>query len=154
FVVGAFARDIMLSVFRLESGRRTHDLDIAVAVDNWSQFNLLKEQLLQIDGFKPVEGSPHKMTYRNGGVRYLLDIIPFGGVEGRSSTLAWPPDFSIVMNVAGFRDALAGSAEVEVEPGLVVRVASLAGIAVLKLFAFVDRGTEDSRDARDFVNLL
>jgi predicted nucleotidyltransferase len=58
------------------------------------------------------------------------------------------------MNVAGYRDALAAAQEVEVHPGLVVRVASLPALAVLKLFAWADRGAGNRKDALDLALLL
>ena len=85
---------------------------------------------------------------------YPLDLLPFGGIEQRPNQIAWPPDLSIIMNVAGYREALAAAVEVEVHPGLVVHVASLAGLAILKLFAWADRGAANPKDALDFAVLL
>jgi predicted nucleotidyltransferase len=61
---------------------------------------------------------------------------------------------SIMMNVAGYRDAHASAVQVEVEPGIVILVASIPGIAILKFFAWVDRGRENPKDAIDLVALL
>lgn len=58
------------------------------------------------------------------------------------------------MSVAGYSEALASAVRVEVELGLVVRVASLPGLAILKLVAWADRGTRDPRDAIDLATLL
>jgi predicted nucleotidyltransferase len=58
------------------------------------------------------------------------------------------------MNVAGYHDALATAQDVEVHPGLVVRVASLPALAVLKLFAWADRGAGNRKDALDLALLL
>jgi len=58
------------------------------------------------------------------------------------------------MNVAGYREALAAAPPVEIQPGFVVRVVSLPGLAILKLFAWADRGAGDPRDAIDLVMLL
>lgn len=58
------------------------------------------------------------------------------------------------MNVAGYREALAAAPAVEIQPGFVVRVVSLPGLAILKLFAWADRGVEDRRDAIDLATLL
>ncbi len=58
------------------------------------------------------------------------------------------------MNVAGYREALAAAQSVEIQPGLVIRVASLPGLAILKLFAWADRGADDPRDAIDLARLL
>jgi hypothetical protein len=52
------------------------------------------------------------------------------------------------MTVAGFEDAIAAAVQVQVSADLTVPVASLAGIAVLKLFAWQDRYTTD-KDALD-----
>jgi predicted nucleotidyltransferase len=38
------------------------------------------------------------------------------------------------MNVAGYREAFHAAPSVEIDPGFVVRVVSLPGLAILKLF--------------------
>jgi predicted nucleotidyltransferase len=60
----------------------------------------------------------------------------------------------MVMTVVGYEDALAAAENVQIEPELVMRVVSLAGLVVLKLFAWEDRGHQDSRDAEDFATVL
>ena len=61
---------------------------------------------------------------------------------------------AIMMNVAGFNDAFAAAVRVEVSPEIQVTVASLPGIAILKLFAWADRRRENPKDAIDLVTLL
>src|SRR4029453_15505333 len=85
---------------------------------------------------------------------HLLDVLPFGGVEDASHKIVWPPELSVVMNVAGYREALEGAKGVEIARSFVVRVASLSGLAVLKLLAWADRGIEDPRDATDLVIIM
>jgi predicted nucleotidyltransferase len=58
------------------------------------------------------------------------------------------------MNVAGYQDAFDAALTVQIENGLNVRVVSLPGLAVLKLFAWADRGSSDARDALDLATLL
>lgn len=157
FVTGATARDVLLyHVFGLETGRTTLDVDLAVAVDSWPEFERLKTRLVEAGVITTDQSRPHRLFYRATaeGKRYPLDLLPFGGLEQRPSEIAWPPDFSVVMNVAGYREALAAAEQVELRPGFIVRVASLPSLAVLKLFAWDDRGFEDSRDALDFGVLL
>jgi predicted nucleotidyltransferase len=48
------------------------------------------------------------------------------------------------MNVAGFEEALVSSVVIEIETGLTARVASVAGLTLLKLAAWVDRGLESN----------
>jgi predicted nucleotidyltransferase len=85
---------------------------------------------------------------------HKVDLLPFGGVETSPNTIAWPPDMAVMMNVAGFSDAFAAAVSVEVSPGVEATVASLPGIAILKLFAWADRRQENQKDALDLVTLL
>lgn len=157
FVTGAMARDIVLyGVFGIDTGRATLDVDLAVALDSWRQFDTVKERLIETGAFTPDRSTMHRLVYRErpGQEGYPLDLLPFGGVEQRPNEIAWPPDLSVVMNVAGYREALAAAQEVEIHPGLVVRVASLPALAILKLFAWADRGAGNPRDALDLATLL
>ena len=138
FVTGAMARDVLLyHVFGLETGRATLDVDLAVAVDSWPEFERIKMRLVETGAVITDETRPHRLFYRatSDAGRYPLDLLPFGGLEQRPSEIAWPPDLSVVMNVAGYREALAAAEQVELRVGLVVRVASLPSLAILKLFA-------------------
>ncbi len=157
FVVGAMARDILLTgVFGLSAGRATRDVDLAVAVEGWLQFEAIKVRLVGTGAFVSDERVAQRLYHRVASERrgYPLDLIPFGGVELPGNEIAWPPDRSVVMNVAGYGEALASAVPVEVEPGFAVRVASLPGLAILKLVAWTDRGTGDPRDAIDLATLL
>jgi predicted nucleotidyltransferase len=150
------ARDIVLyGVFGIDTGRGTLDVDFAVALDSWPQFDAVKRRLIATGAFAPDGSTMHRLVYQEhlGQKGYPIDLLPFGGVEQQPNTIAWPPDLSVVMNVAGYRDALAAAQEVEVHPGLVVRVASLPALAVLKLFAWADRGAGNRKDALDLALL-
>lgn len=157
FLVGATARIILLeNVFGLHTGRATHDIDFAFAVENWDQFQAIKDRLTSTSGFEEVRGEVQRLTCKPANVehRFVVDLIPFGGLESSRNTIAWPPDMSIMMNVAGYRDVHASAVQVEVGPGIVISIASIPGIAILKLFAWVDRGRENPKDAIDLVTLL
>ena len=156
-MTGAIARDILLyHVFGLETGRATRDVDIAVAVDSWREFDAIKMRLIETRAVIADANRPHRLFYRVSSEtnRYPFDLLPFGGIEQPPSQIAWPPDRSVVMNVAGYREAFAAAEQVELRPRFVVRVASLSSLSVLKLFAWGDRRLEDSRDALDFGVLL
>ena len=157
FVVGAVARIILLeNVFNLTLRRTTSDVDFAFALDNWEQFKEIKNFLISNEGFEEDKDRIHRLLLKLPGVEHKarVDLIPFGGIETSANTIAWPPDMDMLMNVAGFGDALAAALAVEVEPGMTMPVASLPGLAVLKLFAWADRGMENSKDAIDLVSLL
>jgi predicted nucleotidyltransferase len=157
FLVGAMARIILLeNIFGLNPGRATTDVDFAFALDDWEQYKALKTFLLANADFEESKHEAHRLFLRLPGSKhkYTVDLIPFGGIEASPNTIAWPPDMAVMMNVAGYSDALAAAVEVEVSTGVNMAIASLPGIAMLKLFAWADRGQENPKDAIDLVLLL
>ncbi len=157
FVVGAMARDILLTgVFGLSTGRATRDVDLAVAMKGWQEFDAMKAHLVRTGAFRSDERIAQRLYYLQTAADrgYPLDLIPFGGVEQPGSVIAWPPDGAVVMNVAGYVEGFASAVLVEMEPSFALRVASLAGLAILKLVAWADRGASDPRDAIDLATLL
>ncbi len=115
-----------------------------------------KDRLTSTSAFEEAGREAQRLIYEPANEHYkcIVDLIPFGVLENSHNTIAWPPDMSIMMNVAGYRDAHASAASVEIEPGIMMSIASIPGIAVLKLFAWVDRGQENPKDAIDLVTLL
>ena len=156
FLAGATARDLILvNVHGLQPGRATRDIDFGIAVEGWAQFHLLKEKLLATNEFSASRAQQRLIfAGSNEGLSMPVDLIPFRGVESADGTIAWPPDRDIVMNVAGFEEALASSVLVEIDADLTVHVASAAGLTLLKLAAWVDRGRESNKDAADLYRLL
>jgi len=157
FVVGAIARDLLLAgVFGLMTGRATGDVDLGIVVDGWPQFEAIKSRLVGTGVFSRDEKRAQRLHHRPNpkGASYPLDLIPFGGVERHPNEIAWPPDGSEIMNVAGFGEAISSAIRVEVEPGFVVRVASMPGLAIMKILAWADRGAADRRDATDLATIL
>ena len=157
FVAGAMARDILLTnVYGIAIERATRDVDFAVAVESWGQFEDIR-QLLTAGGLFEAAPKVAQRLYYKPQPNFQgtpLDIIPFRGVEQVRNTITWPPEMAVMMNVVGYEDALAAAIFVEIEPGFNLRVASLPGLALLKLFAWADRGREDPKDALDLVALL
>ena len=157
FLCGATARDVLLHhVHGIDTGAATRDVDIGVATENWEQFENIKAQLTATGRFEPAKQIAQRLHYRADphSQGYPLDIIPFGGVETPPNSIAWPPEKAIVMNVIGYEEVLANTVQIQVENDLVVPVASLPGLALLKLFAWADRGNNNSKDALDLATLL
>lgn len=157
FVAGATARDLILvNIHGLRPGRATRDIDFGIAVENWDRFALLKERLVATGAFTTDRRALQRLTYSDqaAGFSIPVDLIPFRGVTAADGTVEWPPSRDIVMNVAGFEEALASSIPIEIEDNLIVRVASLPGLMVLKLVAWSDRGRETDKDAADIYRLL
>jgi predicted nucleotidyltransferase len=118
-LVGATARDVLLThVFGLEVRRATHDVDFAVAVKDWEQFEALRAGLLARKTFKEGGGAKQRLYYKGetGEYDYHIDLVPFGAISKGSNEIAWPPDLKTIMNVAGYEDVLAAAELVEFFP--------------------------------------
>lgn len=156
-LVGATARDMLMThVFGIESRRATHDVDFAIAIENWERFHALKAELIARGDFAPAADKAHLLYYRPAyhGTAFPLDLIPFGGVEQADHQIAWPPDMSVVMDVTAYAEALASALEVDIGNGVAIRVVSIPSLAALKLLAWNDRGLQDNKDAHDLFFLL
>jgi predicted nucleotidyltransferase len=153
-LVGAVARDIhFLHVHGRAPVRATADVDFAVLVPSWEVYEQLLLLLMQ-DARHTRDEKRHHRLYSAHGV--MLDVIPFGGLEGANSAISWPPHFDQVMSTVGYRDVLACAPiyRVSDSPPVDLRVASAAGIAVLKLIAWADAYPLRKRDAVDIRFML
>ncbi len=123
---------------------------------NWEQFRAIKTFLVENANFEESRHVAHQLLFQIPGLKhkFKVDLIPFGVIETSPNTIAWPPDLSVMMNVTGYSDALAAAVTVEVGPGINIAVASLPGIAILKLLSWADRGQQNPKDAIDLVTLL
>ena len=124
FVAGATARDLILvNIHGLRPGRATRDIDFGIAVENWDRFALLKERLVATGDFTSDHRALQRLTYsdRAAGFTIPVDLIPFRGVTAADGTIEWPPSRDIVMNVAGFEEALASSIPIQIEEHLIVQ---------------------------------
>ena len=156
-LVGATARDILLThVFGLAARRATYDVDFAIAVKDWDQFDALRARLIARGTFIPGGQARQRLYYKGdqGDLNYHLDLVPFGQITQGSDELAWPPDMKVIMNLAGYDDVLAAAERVTFLPGFDGKVVSLAGLAILKLVAWSDRGLENPKDAHDLIHLM
>jgi predicted nucleotidyltransferase len=154
-LVGATARDLLLHhVWGYTITRATRDLDFAFRVESWAKFHDVKRMLLTARGFLDKGRQVQRLYYKPPGfdVEAIIDILPFGGLATNGETIAWPPDQDVVMNVAAFVDALANAVDVQISATTWIPAASLSGLAILKLFAWLDR--RDPRDAADLQRLM
>jgi predicted nucleotidyltransferase len=152
-VVGATARDILLEVhYGIRPKRATFDIDIAVFIENWEQFNRLKDELIGTKHFTPTRDI-HRLLFQK---RLPVDIVPFGGVAETDDLGEWPPDGSIKMRVTGFVECFQHAVQVKIsdKPKLSFSVVSLAGLAIFKLVSWDDNSARRQKDASDLVFIL
>ena len=157
YVVGATARDLMMKLLdEYPSKRKTRDLDVAIALSDWSQFENLS-QILQKNYFRKdpanqkfyYEGKKHDNDYE-------VDVVPFGEIAGEDDTLLWPPEYEKEMSVKCFTEVMNRSMPITIDKLFNINIATLAGQFLIKLDAWNDRHTAeyDSKDADDMFLIL
>ena len=145
-LVGATARDVFFA-----GGRRTEDVDIGLVVGDWSAYEKLKQQLIDSGAFNPDSKKIHRMLFTG---QLKVDIIPFDGIETAESKIIWPDDTGS-MNVAGFKDVYSHALTGDLGEGRAIHIASIPGIAILKIIAWDDRHNElPTKDADDLALIL
>lgn len=154
FVVGAAARDIALRLLDVTNApRRTMDLDVAVMLQDWNQYERLTSILLQNHFEKAREKQRFYYLGSNGRIRFEVDIVPFGAIA-EEDQVAWPPEGSPVMSVRCFEDVMRAADKVTVDGAFAFRLASLSGQFLIKLDTWNDRRMKTKKDATDMAFLL
>ncbi len=149
YVIGATARDIIIrQLAGAISERRTRDLDIAIAIPDWSVFQKIKEVLVE-EGFKKSQYQHQRFYYGD----YELDIVPYG-VAKEDDNIYWPPEEEIAMSVKGFDEVLSDAITVSIDNEFEIKIASLHGLFLLKFNAWLDRHIQTSKDAEDMSFIL
>jgi len=152
FIIGASARDFVLQYcYDIVPIRATEDIDIGVMVYSWKQFNDLKKYLLENEGFSET-ARVERVKYKN----VYLDIVPFGGIEGKGKTFRWPANPEKVMKTMGFEEAYKYSIDIRIDQkrDIIIKVSSLPGLAVMKLISWKDRYPDRKRDAEDVLTIM
>lgn len=99
-VIGASARDLILHhVHGIEVTRATGDIDFAIQVAAWSEFQELKNRLLDMNF---TESHQKRRLVSPFGIP--VDIVPFGAIEDERAMIRWPPENVVEMHVLGFRE--------------------------------------------------
>lgn len=145
-IVGAFARDLhLVYAHGVPVLRQTEDIDLALAVGDWTTFEQLRAALVASGTFTETQ-SRHRL--RHGALP--IDLVPFGNLETPDRTIAWPPRGETVMDVFGFREAQQTAIDVLLPGGVQGQVVTLPALALLKLVCWKDRHLRSPRkDAAD-----
>jgi predicted nucleotidyltransferase len=155
-LVGATARDILLyNVFGQRVLRATQDVDIAISIDSWERFKAVKSEILSGPDFQPSTAQPYRVLHKTNesASSTPVDILPFGEIATEAEAFRWPPpDTELVMNVAAFADAYESSITVAIGHEFDLRIASIPGLVLLKLLAWVDKA--ESKQAQDVLRLI
>lgn len=152
YVIGATARDIIMrQLLDQESARHTQDLDIAIAISEWDKFEEISLEIAQLKDF---EKSIHQKQRFHFCKDYELDLVPFGAIAKDDGNIYWPPEEEFRMSVKGFDEALKDFMIIKIDDEFEIRVASLSGLFLLKLNAWIDRNISTSKDAEDLCYII
>ena len=151
-MIGATARDIILSgIYNQTPGRKTYDLDIAIAIPDWNKFDEISQGIENIDGFQKSTKQKQRFIYQK---IYMLDVVPFGEIAKEDNNIYWPPEETHAMSVIGFSEIARQTLKIEVDNSFTIYVATLPGIFILKLVAWRDRKLETNKDADDIAFII
>lgn len=153
FVVGASARDFILEhCYGIKPRRMTKDIDLGVEVADWEQFNQLKASLIATSKFSSDEKEPQR--FRCDSV--IVDIVPFGPITDEKKRISWPPEHEIFMSMLGFKEAYEYSITVKLssDPEINIKLATLPGLALMKINSWKEKYPERKRDAEDLLFIM
>lgn len=151
FVIGATARDIILEINGQQSGRRTQDIDIAISIDKWEQFEKITTELIKLENFSKDPQQQQRFLYFD---KFQLDVVPFGSIMDENEKIYWPPDQSFAMNVLGFEEAEKQTVSITLDEEINFEIVNLIGIFLLKIVAWKDRHHKGNKDADDIAFIM
>ncbi|MCX6142111.1 MAG: hypothetical protein NTZ35_02725 [Ignavibacteriales bacterium] len=154
FLVGAGARDLIFAaIFDIPTRRGTLDIDFAVRVKDWSQYERLIATLLLSENTKRHGKIAHRFIHTNGT---MIDIIPFGDLESPKGVIAWPPSGESAMSTVGFEEAFSSSEVVRIaqNPTCDIKVCTPPGLAIMKLISWDEVYPARKDDANDIHYIL
>lgn len=149
YLIGALARDTWFADKGIRS-LGTKDVDFAVLVGGQENFDALKNFLVKTEKFTETSNE-YTLRDLNG---FEVDLFPFGvlNIEGKKIV---DKEGLVRTDITGFREVYdEATIEVTFENQYTFRVASLAGIVILKLIAWDDRPEMRSDDIRDIAAIM
>jgi len=151
YLIGALARDIQLmGVYGIESPRATEDVDMAVMVNDIQTYHRLLQSLTSYFKFTEVN-EPYRLEYKDGT---WVDFLPFGEIESEDRKVKIGKRRIVELSLIGLRENLEYAKEIQFEDGFKIKVATLAGICLLKFFAWNSQPVQREHDIRDISFIL
>ena len=150
FVIGASARDmIFYNIYGLElSERATGDIDFAVCVQNWQDYDEIRSQLKKTHNFKDDESQRQRLIAPSG---VPIDFIPFGSISEDDRSIQWP-DTDLTMSIMGFKDAQKTCYTINFQ-NYSINIISIELFTVLKFVAWADRN-DRIKDLKDIKYII
>jgi predicted nucleotidyltransferase len=147
-VIGALARDIFFEEKNIKLDIKTKDVDFAILVKNWDEFEKIKK-LLKDE--KAMTQDPKK-SYRLFLGNIPIDLIPFGEIAEPGATVNWPGSFRARMKVMGFKEAFDCAVDINLN-STIVKVIIPEMLVALKLSSW-SLSSGRGKDAMDIKLVL
>lgn len=145
FLIGATAREFVLQYgYKLPKTTQTRDIDFGVAVADWQEYENLKQELAKTGDFSLDSKASHRLTEISSQTK--IDFVPFGEIESPPGEITFPNDMK--MNMTGFSEVYESALNVRISESFVIKIISPVGLAILKIFSWIDR--KANKDASDF----
>lgn len=143
-LIGAAAKAALLAQLGEMNSRQTLDWDVGLLLESWSDLGQLSEALRRA-GFR----RESQQRFHHG--KTPLDLIPFGPIESSPGTVTWENE-GVDLDVRGLKEVFEKSEPVRVE-GMTVRSATLPGLILLKIRAYMER-RQLADDLQDILEIL
>lgn len=129
-------------------------MDIAIALDNWEQFENVSLKL-QENNFKKDPYAKQRFYYKGDldDNDYEVDVVPFGPLAN-NEVVGWPPDGDPEMSVRCLEDVMKVADTDVINNSVSFRMASLSGQFLIKLDTWMDRHLKTGKDADDMFYIL
>jgi len=150
FLIGGLALDLHYHQKEVNPPRITRDIDFAVMVATWDEYERLKE-LMTNKGFEKTK-EPYRLIWTADGT--LVDLLPFGYLEKDHSVFF--PGSEVEVVVRGFKEVMDEIIPLTSQKGkyFSVYTTTLHGLFLLKLLSWHDKRAEREKDLEDIVNIL
>ncbi len=142
-LIGAQSRNVWSSHLN-RNKRETRDIDYFVQLRDYSEWQTMREYLVDNFGVVPDSKKPYRFKLNN----QEFDILPFGNFIVNDEIIL--DDKLRPFSVMGFQD-IADKGAIELGDNWIV---TLPGLCVLKLISYSEKPDERSRDFDDFLFLL
>jgi len=153
FLIGAVARDVwMTAINGIPPSRVTGDIDFAIFIDDKEKYDILKQYLIDTEGFHSSRENAFVLVWNNFA---FVDLLPFGAIESDEAKVSVDGIGLTSVNVPGFKEVYDyGMPTAELEGIHSFKFCTLPGIVILKLIAYEDRPEIRRDDIIDISKIL
>ncbi|MBI4645446.1 MAG: nucleotidyl transferase AbiEii/AbiGii toxin family protein [Bacteroidia bacterium] len=151
YMIGARAKDFWLSAKNMPPKRFTEDIDFAILLDNFEQFEKLLNFLEHTGKFIKSINSPHRLYTSES--KYMIDIIPFGNIE-KAYYVTFKDKEKTRISTLGLNEVFRKSVPFFIDKNFEILTASIPGLIILKLIAWNDRPEARQKDLKDIAFFL